>query len=75
MSFHAGIVTIAVVCLLAGVFLLVAVGRTAIPTAMAFVIISTLASAMDNALRQLEARLKTLEERLAKSEQIPAPAP
>jgi hypothetical protein len=74
MSLHAGIVTISVVCLLGGVFLMVAYGRAEMPTAMAFVIISSLASAVANALRQLEARLKTLEERLAKCEQIPASA-
>jgi transcription elongation GreA/GreB family factor len=54
---------------------MVAYGRAEMPTAMAFVIISSLASAVANAQRQLEARLKTLEERLAKCEQIPASAP
>jgi hypothetical protein len=71
MSLHAGIVGIAVACLVGGVLLMVAYGHTAMSTAMAFVIISALA----NSLRQLEARMKTLEERLAKSEQFPAPAP
>jgi hypothetical protein len=70
MSMHVGIVTVAVVCLLSGVFALVAGGSAAMPTAMTFVIISILASAVDNALRQLEARLKALEERLAKCERI-----
>jgi len=69
MSLHAAIVTIAVACLLTGVFLMVTGGRTAIPTAMTFVIISILASTVANALRGLETRLKTLEERLANGEE------
>jgi hypothetical protein len=75
MSLRAAIAIIAILCLLLGIFLMVAYGRSMLQMAMVFVIISTLASAVANAIRQLEARLTALEARLAKCEHIPASAP
>jgi hypothetical protein len=75
MSIRASIQIISFAFLLGGIFLWATTGRTALPMAMVFIMSSVLGSTVATAIQQMEARLKALEERLARCERIPASAP
>lgn len=70
MNLRTAIAILAGASLLMGVVLMFAYGNAKMPTALAFVFISILGSTVANAFAQMEARLKAMEERLAKCERI-----
>jgi hypothetical protein len=73
MTMHAAIRIVSITMLAAGIALLAIVGRVATPMAMSFIMVSVLGGIVATALQLLDARLKSLEERLAKCERLSAP--